>query len=420
MAFGKGWTNGFGEAVVVEAGLDLPCVTVEIGLGDDPFAPSPTWVPLEGVMGVTVEHSQVGQLDEYGPGTLSVSLDNTSGDFTPGDGDMLAPNQQIRVVAEHSTGNVVLFRGFVDDDPEVFYQRWTAQAEVSATNLVKLLSGVSLPPGDWPEERMSWRIERALDAVGVPSQWRQINDTPHHLCPAETIDGDVSVWDYLVGVARSEGGAVFVSKSGHVVFQERQSIRTDIYRRYPQATFSDDQAYAEGTRYSAPTWGRHGRMVRNRAVFSNLGGVKALHEDSASVVAFGARDLDQMADLKVRSAANAENLVEWNIGQWGQPHTFGPSLTLNVVRTDDTVTDQAITRGLRDRVRYVHLTPDGSRHDEEVFVEMIATTIDPRSDKPWVTEFGFSPAARFDFTDPDDWSVLGVGQTLGDEKVLAP
>ncbi len=419
MAFGQGWSNGFGQQVDNIALVDLPCVRVEVAAADSPFTPTPTWSPVDGVMFVEFEHSQSGQLDEYGPGTLTAIVDNTSGDWTPDDAQVMAPNQQIRVVAEHSTGDVIQFRGFVDDDPTVEYDRFKALVAVRATNLVRILSGVNLPPDTYPEETVTGRFERVLDAASVPVQWRQINGTTH-MCPAETVDGSTTVWAYMVALARAEGGAVFVSKSGHVVFQERLSLLSDIYRRVVVATFSDNDAVAAGSRFARPTWGRHSRRIRNRGVYSELGGEPTSYEAAASAAAYGPRDLDRMTDLKVRSRSVAKNRVEWNIAQWGDPHSFGTSLALNVIRTADTVTDQAITRGLRDRVRFVHTTPSGTVHDDEVFVERIRTVIEPAADRPWVTELGFSPAARFEFSDVDNWVTLDGSATLGDGKMVAP
>jgi hypothetical protein len=415
--------------------LTIPCATVEVALTDPPFTVNPTWTAITKVLAVDIEHGWVGEFDEYGPGTLELVVDNTAGTFDPDATSYWAPNQLVRVTAPVGTGGAsegyetdyptdyytdgtsttyTLFKGFIDDDVDVTYGQHTSTVRVTATNLVRLLSTFELEPATFPEETITARFERVLTLAGVPLGWRQINPVPH-LTPAETVSGGVTVWEYTQALALAQGGAVFVSKAGNVVFQDRHSLRTDVYRLNVQATFSDDAAIP-GVRYSAPTWGRDRRKIRNRAPYSTSGGTVSVYEDATSVAAYTARDLD-LKDLKVRAVEAANNRARWNVQQWKDPHAIPPSLVLNVIDDDD-VAAQAIIRGLRERVRFVHTAPGTTQHDVEVFTERIRHRIEPASDIPWQCEIEFSPAERFDFTTPASWHILGT--TLLGSGVIAP
>lgn len=130
--------------------MGLPSsVTVEVAFTTDPLAAVPTWTDITAYVDlseqVTIRRGRSSETDQPQPGTLSLTLDNNDGRFTPG--RVASPyypnvtiNRRIRVSAVHSGVTYRLFDGHVDAWPVEWENGVRPFVPITATDRLKFLA----------------------------------------------------------------------------------------------------------------------------------------------------------------------------------------------------------------------------------------------------------------------------------------
>ena len=191
-------------------------------------AEDPDWVDLtDYVLGVSIHQGAERWGARYETGTATVTVDNTTGIFTPESGSPdpwfreFRPGRKMRIVAvpDPDTGmRVPLFTGRFEGligDP--------ADAGHAITATMQLFDFM----GDWAaynplettdtgNQRTDVRVEAALDRYGWPADERDIQVGDHNVTGSTLSD---TTLEECQQAADAEGGAFYCSKDGLAMFK---------------------------------------------------------------------------------------------------------------------------------------------------------------------------------------------------------
>jgi hypothetical protein len=165
------------------------------------------------------------ELDAYQAGTCKIVLDNNARTFDPSYTSSpyygeVKPQAAVRV----TSGNVVIFTGFVDNWEFDYQIAADATATINALDSISRLARTELTTYTWGSEKTDVRVGRVLDKpeVAWPAAARQISEGTITL-GTDTVSSGTTAWDYIQTISQSEGGAAFVSATGDVVFKGQSS-----------------------------------------------------------------------------------------------------------------------------------------------------------------------------------------------------
>jgi hypothetical protein len=173
------------------------------------------------VRSVDINRGVSRELDTYQAGSCRVVLDNNLRTFDPSYSSSpyygeVKPQAAVRV----TSGNVVIFTGFVDNWEFDYQIVADATATINAFDAISRLNKTELNPFTFSTEKTDVRVSRVLDKAEVawPAGARQISEGTITV-GADSVSGGTTAWDYIQTVAQSEAGAAFVSSTGNVVFK---------------------------------------------------------------------------------------------------------------------------------------------------------------------------------------------------------
>jgi hypothetical protein len=161
--------------------FDGVAFAVEMAFGYEPLDDDPSWESVTPyVRGFEINRGRNSEFSTYGPGTVSIALDNRDRRFDPEHttgpyfGE-LNPMVPVRVQATYSGVTYIMFYGFVQGWPTVYNQSNTdAVATVTAIDATRLLSNVPLPLSALvglcinDGSKMLWTLQDLSDANGFP------------------------------------------------------------------------------------------------------------------------------------------------------------------------------------------------------------------------------------------------------------
>lgn len=218
----------------VEIGFDLtsnggPFLTL-----DDPVAgklDDPEWV-LAGtifyditsdVRNVQINRGKANYIDNVSAGECVVELSNLDRNYDPTFAagpyyGQIVPKREVRI----STNNIVQFTGLVDDWNLLYQPGGDATATLVASDGFVYLNNQTLTGGTATAQLSGARVEAILDSPDV--QWPEVLrdiDAGIHTFGADVIPENTNVLSYLRLAETSEGGRLFINKSGYVVFRDQ-------------------------------------------------------------------------------------------------------------------------------------------------------------------------------------------------------
>lgn len=181
------------------------------------------------------------ETDSFQAGACTVTLDNNQRTFDPSYVSSpyygeVKPQASVRI----TSGNVVVFIGFVDNWQFDYTVATDATATLTAYDSISRLSYAKLKAVTWTSEQTDVRVGRVLDKseIAWPASARQIS--PGLIAMGtDSVDDGTSAWDYIQNIAQTEGGAAFVAGNGDVVFKGQSSAEvpaTATTYRYNLAT----------------------------------------------------------------------------------------------------------------------------------------------------------------------------------------
>lgn len=243
--------------------------------GTTEFAPV-----LDGCINVRVKRGREDVGDQFGAGTMSFTLSDTSGIFNPFDQNSpyfdtalaqpgLAPMRKVELVRYDSTNAAeYLFRGYVINYNYNFGLGILDTVTVFCADDFYLLSQTFLDEYNVSEELTNVRLENVLDLpeVNFPAAARNISTGTQTLggASAFTVPQGVNALSYCSQINDAEQGRLFMSRDGNLTFQPRigNTLSASI------ADFYDD---GTNIKYNALGITFEADQVINRAVVQILG-----------------------------------------------------------------------------------------------------------------------------------------------------
>lgn len=235
---------------------------------------------LDGCVNVRVKRGREDIGDQFGAGTMSFTLTDTSGIFNPFDQNSpffdpsidqpgLAPMRRVELV-RYDSSNVAqyLFRGYIVNYNYNFALGGLDTVTVFCADDFYLLSQTFLNEYNVSEELTNERLEAVLDLpeVNFPLAARNISTGTQTLggASAFTVEQGTNVLSYCSQINDAEQGRLFISRSGVLTFQPRIGNTLS----GPIANFHDD---GTNTPFNALGISFEADQVVNRAVVEILG-----------------------------------------------------------------------------------------------------------------------------------------------------
>ncbi len=201
----------------------FPTVTVEVAFATAPLAAVPTWTNITSFVewkeGAKVTRGRTYETEQIQPGTLSLTLNNADGRFTPGNTASpyypnVKSNRRIRVRATWNSITYALFDGYIDSWPVAWDNGVWAKAQVAATDRLKLLA----------RRELRSMLEEETLATLDPYAYFPLTESSE-----ATTASDISVNKHRQAIKRVVG-----SGAGDVAFGSGPAVVDDV----PSARFS--------------------------------------------------------------------------------------------------------------------------------------------------------------------------------------
>ncbi len=302
------------------------------------------------LLAVQVSRGKSRQLDRYSSGRLQVNLNNNTRIFdplyeaSPYRGQII-PKRAVRV----TSNDIIQYEGVIDDWDLSYAPQGISVASVIASDAFTQFANQTLVAGSAVAETTGERIERVLSNAGVlwPTDRTQI-ETGEQLIAAGDLVAGTNVLQYLQTIASSEPGPLFISKSGSVVFKDRQgqTLGTPVM-------FSDD---GTGIPYQGLSVVYGSELLYNEVEITRAGGGTATAINLESQAEYGIQNLS-ISGLPLDTDTSAQNLATYLASQYSQPEYRFESIDLELANLTDE--QQTIVLGLElgDFVR-VKFTPN--------------------------------------------------------------
>jgi hypothetical protein len=204
-----------------------------------------------------------------------------------------------------------VFTGVIDDwnlnyDPGGF-----SEASAASSDAFTLFNTQTLPAGTATAQKSGERVNAVLNLSDVnwSTQDRDI-ETGLTSLGADVYEQDTNVLEYLRTVARSEPGNLFMSKSGAVVFTDRNAAPTS-----GEVMLSDD---GTGIPYHGMKVVYGSELLYNEIVIGSLAAGTVVARDIASIADYGVLNLTQTG-LLMSDPTYVQSLALYYASKYSQP-----------------------------------------------------------------------------------------------------
>ena len=275
------------------------------------------------------------QLDRYQSGKLNVSLNNNTRIFDPLYVDspyrgQIIPKRAVRV----TSNDIIQYEGLIDDWDLDYEPQGNSIAGITASDAFTQLANQTLVPQVADPERTGERILRVLQNVGV--KWNLLKASVEQ--GRQEIEGNVpdsAALSYLQTLSDSEPGALFISKTGDLVFQDRVATFTQT-----PVSFTDD---GSGIPYQDLAVVYGAELLYNEVTVTRQGGGTAVAFNTNSQEQYGISSLSR-TNLPLDSDTSADNLATYLVAQYAEPEYRFEAITIEL--NDLSVEDQDKVLGL--------------------------------------------------------------------------
>ena len=322
------------------------------------------------LLGIQLSRGKSRQLDRYSSGRLQVNLNNNSRIFdplyeaSPYRGQII-PKRAVRV----TSNDVIQYEGVIDDWDLSYSPQGNSVASVIASDAFTQFANQTLVAGSAVAETTGERIERVLLNAGVlwPSDRTQI-ETGKQEVAAGLLPEGANALQYLQTIASSEPGPLFISKTGSVVFKDRQAQITTT-----PVTFADD---GSGIPYQGLAVVFGAELLYNEVEVSRAGGGTAIAINLESQAEYGIQNLT-ISGLPVSDDLSVENLAQYLVSQYAEPEYRFESLDLELenLTTEQQTTVLSLELGDFVRVKFTpnDIPPAIDRYAEVIGIQQTVT-----------------------------------------------
>jgi hypothetical protein len=297
---------------------------------------------LDGCVNVRVKRGREDIGDQFGAGTMSFTLTDTSGIFNPFDQNSpffdpstaqpgLAPMRKVELV-RYDSSNVAqyLFKGYIVNYNYNFALGGLDTVTVFCADDFYLLSQTFLDEYNVSEELTNERLEAVLDLpeINFPLAARNISTGTQTLggASAFTVEQGTNALSYCTQINEAEQGRLFISRNGVLTFQPRIGNTLS----GPIADFHDD---GTNTPFNALGISFEADQVVNRAVVEILGSNSPqVADDAASQAKYFIQTTSITNSLLHNNTAAAE-LATYLLDGEPQPRYTSVGTAFNMLTT---------------------------------------------------------------------------------------
>jgi hypothetical protein len=288
-----------------------------LGVGDVPFDVS------DRVVSLTVQRGRQDVLEPSRSGQASVTLRNRDGELDPLNTASslypgIEPARSLNIYAD----NVQVFSGVVNDIDLEFDADGDATVTAIASDRLANLALAEFPPDGLAvtEQNSGDRVTSVLQSN--TNFWRETTNVANgnSTLAAGTATGNVS--EYLNTVAQSEGGVVFVGRTGDFVFRNRLFAVTET-----PVELSDDGTEIDYQRLTRQTSGETLRTV----AFGQRNETRIERSSTLGLLRFGFRALD-LGTLLLVDDDDVRNRLDFELSLRSSPNPTVKEVTVSQLR----------------------------------------------------------------------------------------
>lgn len=399
----------------VEIGFDLIGANAPVFTLDDPVKGklNNTQYTLSGtrffdvtdkVKSIAIRRGKNRQLDTYDAGLANVVFINNDRTFDPEYPDspyagQIIPRRAVRISSEGE----IIFTGTVDDWNLSYDPSGYSEASAACSDGFSLFRNQTLSAGTATPQLPGARVQTVLDnpSVNWPTDKRDIETGTIQL-GADVIAENTNALDYLRSVSNSEFGDLFISKTGDLVFRDRNLVTDPNF-----VTFADD---GTGIAYQQMQVVYGSELLYNEVSLTNYANVTATATDVASIEQYGVFTLTETG-LLTQNSSDLVNLALIQASKFSQPEYRFESVTLILDKYDSATQRTLLDLEIGDIVN-VKFTPNGIPPAITKFAQIIRIDHDV-SPTAHVLSFGFSTVEKNPWTLSDPaFGRLSAGNIL--------
>ena len=303
------------------------------------------------------------RLDRFQPGRLSVTFNNEDRRFDPNYtgsdlyGDII-PRRDVRVTID----GIISYYGTINDYNFDYDPDSTSKAQLLAQDDLSLLSRQFVTAGTVTEQLTGARVSAVLDMASVDwdADARSI-DVGNSTLATEVLDGDENALDYLNKIATSEQGNLFVSKSGDLVFSDREDATP---KSGSITTFADDGAGIPYTR-ARTNYGTE-LLINTVTAKSSAGSATALNQGSRTTYGVTSTELDTL----LSDVTQLGNIASFYVAKYSVPEYRIESVEMNLNNLSTAQKNTVLGLEISDITKFV-FTPNGIGDPIEQFGQII-------------------------------------------------
>ncbi len=390
-------------------------LTLQVAFDSEPFDETQSYTDITSYLrAFTTRRGRANELGDFVAGTMSFSVSNADNRFNPNNTTSpyydsgnartkLQPLKRVRMSATYDSTTYLIFEGFLQSVPVKFISEG-ADSIVTFTcvDAFKIFQSSQLDGVGWrlglagfselglstrlsyvdEQELSSARITRILDAIGFPSNRRDI------LTGTKQVISQAITTNVLTGLREcetAENGQFFISKDGKATFRNREYKLSNTKAVNVQGIFSNDGSNLPYTNVSTSF---DDNEIINVYEWQRSGGSIQYKADTNSVLRYRAKELNK-STINI-SDADVLSIIEQKIAETSLPIVRIDNLTCNP-RENTSLWEQVLGREFGDRISVKIVNVDGSSFTDELWIESIAHSVNASS-QSWSWTATLSPA----------------------------
>jgi hypothetical protein len=390
-------------------------LTLEVAFDSEPFDETQSFTDITSYLrAFTTRRGRANELGEFVAGTMSFSVSNADNRFNPNNTSSpyydsgnartkLQPLKRVRMSATYDSTTYKIFEGFLQSVPVKFISEG-ADSIVTFTcvDAFKIFQSSQLDGVGWrlglagfselglstrlsyvdEQELSSARITRILDAIGFPSNRRDI------LTGTKQVISQAITTNVLTGLREcetAENGQFFISKDGKATFRNRDYKLSNTKAINVQGIFSNDGSNLPYTNVSTSF---DDNEIINVYEWQRSGGSIQYKADTNSVLRYRAKESNK-STINI-SDGDVLSIIEQKIAETSLPIVRIDNLTCNP-RENTSLWEQVLGREFGDRISVKIVNVDGSSFTDELWIESIAHSVNASS-QSWSWTATLSPA----------------------------
>lgn len=348
-----------------------------------------------------------GPLWVYQGATITITLDNSRGDYDPANVGgpffgQLSPMVPVRVLVNFSGVSYPLYSGFADGwfPADITQPSEYAEMVLSATDAFKVLAGITLTAVAITGTGVDTgtRVRDILTRAGWYNTAERLKiDTGNSTLQGTTL-GDTALSLMQLAVD-SELGQLYSDGEGAIVFRSRHAVLTDTRSNTVQGVFGDapGTSHTAGTElyYASISRANDDTRITNDVQATINGGTLQEVTDTASVAKYLFPRVYQRSDLILQSDSDALAWAQWVLYVSKDEENRIDSITVDPAADPVNLWPHVLGRIVGDRIQIWHRPPGVSTPiSQDCFVVGIQHDWNP-TDNHWITQWFLADASKY-------------------------